>query len=61
MTPDIERWAEALAAYRAHGERAHVHVAERIGTLATDGDQAGVDRWKQIAVRLDQLIGGSLQ
>jgi hypothetical protein len=55
MTPDHERWAEALMIERQHGERAPVFVAERIGALALAGDDAGVERFKQIAARLDQL------
>ncbi|MBP8235641.1 MAG: hypothetical protein KAY22_25435 [Rhizorhabdus sp.] len=56
MTPDEERWAEALAVERIHGAGAPRYVAERIGTLALAGDQAGVDRWKAIASKLDQLL-----
>ncbi|MGY2733879.1 DUF6961 family protein [Sphingomonas sp. UYP23] len=61
MTEDQERWAEALAVHRVHGAYAPAHVAERIGALAIEGDQAGVDRWKEIAFRLDQLVDRSLQ
>ena len=55
MTPDMERWAEALMVEKQHGDRAAAHVAERIGALALAGDAAGVQRWKEIAARLDQL------
>lgn len=55
MTLDEERWAEALAVHRIYGEKAPVHVAERIGALAVLGDQHGIDRWTEIAQRLDQL------
>ncbi len=41
---------------RQQGSNAHVFVAERIGALAIAGDQAGVDRWKEIARRLQRLI-----
>ena len=58
MTPDQERWAEALAVDRLYGERAAAHIAERIGALAVLGDQDGIDRWMDIARRLDQLCGG---
>ena len=50
------REAEAFMVWKAHGERAPVHVAERIGTLALAGDAAGVDRWKAIAASLDGLM-----
>lgn len=55
MTPDEERWAEALAVQRRHGEGAPVFVAERIGALALEGDMPGIRRWKEIAARLDAL------
>ena len=59
MTPDEERWAEALAVQRRHGEDAPVFIAERIGTLALEGDLSGIRRWKEIAARLDALAAAS--
>lgn len=62
MTPDQERWAEALAVQRIHGTGARAHVAERLHALALAGDTAGVERWREIAVRLDRLTRpGTLQ
>lgn len=61
MTLEQERWAEALAIDRQFGECAPVHVAERIAALALQDDEEGVNRWVQIAARLDQLRGASLQ
>lgn len=61
MIPDQERWAEALAVQRVYGDKAAAHVAERIGALAVSGDQDGIDRWIEIARRLDQLSTGALQ
>ena len=58
MTPDEERLAEALAVQRMHGESAPVFVAERIGALALAGDAAGVERWRQIATKLDGIRAG---
>ena len=55
MSPDQERWAEALAIEKLRGERAPVWVAGRIGALALAGDQPGVTRFREIAARLDQL------
>ncbi|MBB5698514.1 DUF6961 family protein [Sphingomonas yantingensis] len=55
MTPDEERWAEALMVERQHGDRAGEHIAERITALALAGDDAGVARWLEIAARLDAL------
>ncbi|WNO53188.1 DUF6961 family protein [Stakelama saccharophila] len=61
LTPEEERWAEALAIRRLHGERGPAFIAERIGALALKGDEAGVARWKEIAQRFDQLGRGTLQ
>ena len=55
MTPDEERWAEALMIERQHGVGAREHVAERLTQLALAGDDAGVARWLKIATRLDAL------
>lgn len=55
MTPEEERWAEALAIERLHGDKAPVWLAERIGALALAGDTAGVARFKEIAARLVDL------
>ena len=41
-TPEEERWAEALAMVREHGEGAALHVVERVATLSLAGDKAGV-------------------
>lgn len=61
MTPGQERWAEAIAVHRMYGEKADEHIAERIGALAAAGDQGGINRWIEIARRLDQLLDGALQ
>ncbi|RZF63908.1 hypothetical protein EWE75_14060 [Sphingomonas populi] len=61
MTPDEARWAETLAIERIHGDRSPVWVAERIGELALAGDEAGVQRFKEIAARLDQITRGARQ
>lgn len=55
MTPDEERWAEALMVERQHGDTAGEHIAGRITALALAGDDAGVARWLEIAARLDAL------
>lgn len=58
MTPDQERWAEALAIERQHGAMAPVWIAERIGALALAGDFAGVTRFREIAAKYEQLLAG---
>jgi hypothetical protein len=52
---DEERWAEALAIERIHGESAHDWVIDKITELAADNDRDGVARFLEIIDRLDQL------
>lgn len=61
MTPDQERWAEATTIVRQRGEGAPVWVAERIGALALAGDMAGVERFREIASRMEQMLAGTVQ
>ncbi len=56
---DWELWACAAEVVHQHGERAQIHVAERIGALALAGDVAGVEAWKGIARRMEQLRNSS--
>ncbi|WP_066807087.1 DUF6961 family protein [Sphingomonas asaccharolytica] len=53
--PEWELWACALAIERQYGDDAPRHIAERISALAIAGDEAGVETWKAIANRYDQL------
>jgi hypothetical protein len=52
---DEERWAEALAIERIHGDSAHSWVIDRITQLGADRDHAGVARFMEIIDRLDKL------
>ena len=52
MTPEQERWAEALAVLRMHGDAAETFIAERIAALAGAGDAQGIARWQEIGGRL---------
>ena len=61
MSPEEERWSEALAVDRQHGPMAPAIIEERIRTLALAGDEAGVKRWREIAARYDQLQRGTVQ
>lgn len=61
MTPDEERWAEALLVDKQHGDAAPAFIASRIGALAIAGDEGGIERWRTIADRLDQLRDGTRQ
>jgi hypothetical protein len=55
LTPERERYAKALAVERIHGDQAPAFIGERLAALAKAGDQAGVQRWREIADRFDQL------
>ena len=59
MNSDQERWAEALMIERQHGADSPRWVAERIGALALEGDMAAVERFRQIATCIEQLMTGS--
>ena len=61
MNIEQERWAEALAVERAHGEEAPAFIAERIGVLALDGDEKGIERWLGIAALVDALRQSTIQ
>lgn len=48
MTPEQERWAEALAVIATHGGGAESFITERIAALVGTGDAAGIARWQEI-------------
>lgn len=56
MTPDQERWAEALAIERMHGADATRWIAGRIAALPEQGDIEGVERFREIAARMERLM-----
>jgi hypothetical protein len=55
LSDDLDRWREALKVEATHGDSAPAFIAGRIGALALQGDEAGVERWRQIAAKFDQL------
>lgn len=57
--PEWELQAVAATVLRQHGEKAPVHVAERIGACAVADDAAGVATWKAVAVRMDAMLKAS--
>lgn len=61
MTVEQERWAEALAVMKEHGEGTNAFLAERVATLARSGNLAGVRRWWEIAQCCDRLRNGTMQ
>jgi len=50
-----ELWAVAHTVLKQHGDKAPLFVAERLGGLALAGDLEGVNAWREIARRIDQL------
>lgn len=56
LLSDLELWACAQQVMKQHGAKAPLHVAVRIGEMATAGDLPGVQTWKAIAERVDQLM-----
>lgn len=52
---DRDLWELTLKVERDHGDDAPRYIAERIGAAAAEGDQIGIDLWKAVATRLDQL------
>ncbi|MEH3103713.1 MAG: hypothetical protein PGN12_07380 [Sphingomonas phyllosphaerae] len=55
------RLAEALAIQKRYGDHVPRWVAERLGALALTGDVEGVERFKAIAARLDDLMCATRQ
>lgn len=50
-----ELWAVAAETLRQHGDAAPVFVADRIGALVLDGDMRGVEVWKTVAARIQEI------
>lgn len=55
LNRDHELWAVALWVEKNHGENGPAYLAKQVERLANEGDEAGVDTWKTIAQRFDQL------
>ena len=56
LTPEQERWAEALTIMRQRGPEAPLWVAARIGALAIAGEMDDVARFRQFATIMDQVL-----
>lgn len=59
LTPEQERWAEAIAIERMRGEDAVPWVNERIDALLRQGGLEGAERFIQIRERLAILGRGA--
>ena len=55
MISEKEIYALALLVERKHGEDGTRYIAERVGKFASEGQQGGVDLWKAVASRFDEL------
>jgi len=56
ITPEQDRWGEALAIERVRGDSAAKSVAEQVAMFALSGDEAGVQHFREIAGCLDRLM-----
>ncbi len=61
LTEDQVLWGAAAMLMKRHGKDAPRKVAERIGALALEDDQAGMALWVEIARRIARMQDGSLQ
>jgi len=59
VSPNQLRYAEALALEKLHGARAPAYVAKRVAMPALAGDQDGVTRFREIAIRLYALAAAA--
>lgn len=55
LSAERELWARALQVLRQHGDKAHLHITERVGTLALAGDERAVGTWTAIAASMDRF------
>ena len=55
LTPEKERWAEALSLHMTYGRDAGQQVAERVSRPLAEEDMDGVARWLAIGMRVEQL------
>ena len=55
VVEDLRLRAEAIRVRNLHGDRARAHIFECMIGLTLRGDQAGVDRWREIGDQLEQL------
>jgi hypothetical protein len=58
MLSDWEFWACANEAMVQHGDRASFVAAVRIAELSIQGDAAGIETWRGIALRIEALERG---
>lgn len=53
-----EQWAMACAVWveKHHGDEGPLYIADMIGHFAREGDEGGVETWKEIAAAYERLI-----
>jgi hypothetical protein len=56
MDADHENWAIACTLLTKHGNDTPLHIAARMGELAMVEDVDGIQRWKEIARCVEQLM-----
>lgn len=55
MTCDQELWGVALWVEKTHGENGTHFIEQQVARLATDGDHNGIEMWRAVAERYNQL------
>lgn len=59
ITEEQVLWGAVSMLMKRHGDDAPRKVAERIGSLALEGDMVGIALWKEIARRMDIMMRGA--
>lgn len=54
-------WGAAAMMLRRYGDQAPVKVAERIGAMVMQNDDAGRATWKQVARCMDQMMNSTVE
>ena len=55
VTRDQELWGVALWVEKRHGRDGAQFIREQVRRLAENGDEAGIEMWRVVADRYDQL------
>lgn len=59
ITRDQEIWGIALWIEKRHGNGGWLHIAQQQDRLLAEGDFDGVDLWREVGRRYDELLQGS--
>ena len=56
LTRDQELWGMAVWVEKTHGRRGPEFIAEQMGRFALAGEKGGMELWKDVAQRYEQLL-----